>query len=88
MYVCHICSYACILLVFFAAKTISRTIQAKYKHIRVYDRSNKHIQALYKQNTSIIQAPFSMHEMLYVKSAVIYACIDAISLVCVGMLEG
>ena len=48
----------------------------------------KQIQALYKQNTSIIQAPFSMHEMLYVKSAVIYACIDAISLVCVGMLEG
>jgi hypothetical protein len=69
--VCHICSCACILLVFFAAKTMSRTIQAKYKHMSTYDMPYKRIHALYKQNTSIIQAPFSMHEILYVKTAVI-----------------
>jgi hypothetical protein len=54
-------------LYFFAAKTISRTIQAKYKHISTYIMPYKHIHALYRQNASIIQAPFSMHEILYVK---------------------
>ena len=88
LYVCHICSYACILLVFFAAKTYRRTIQAKYKHMNSYDKPYKHIQALYRQYTSNIQAPFSMHEILYVKTAVIYACIVAILLVCICMLEG
>ncbi len=78
LYVCHIFSFACILLVFFAAKTTSRKIQAKYKHVNTYDMPYKQIQALYKQNTSIIQAPFSMHEILYVKTGVIYACIIAI----------
>jgi hypothetical protein len=81
-------SYACILLVFFAAKTYSRKIQAKYKHMTSYDKPYKHIQALYRQNTSNIQAHFSMHKILYVKTAVIYTCIIAILRVCICMLEG
>jgi serine/threonine protein kinase len=71
-------NYACIMLVFFAAKTTSHKIQAKYKHINTYEMPYKHIQALYKHYTSIIQASFSMHKILYVKTAVIYACIITI----------